>query len=177
MIKGCLKFNRHAQSVLFNTYSSLLMGVCCRYSKSIEEAKIVLAEAFVNIFEKIKQYPNSQLLADWLKKTTIETAVAFQKRNKAEYRIVNTVNASKGDEHFEVGYDQLVFADEEECVKALNLLTPAYRNVFNLAQIDGYSISEISVVLEVGEDTVKQNLEKASYNFRKNLSQLIPNRV
>lgn len=177
MIKGCLKFNRHAQHVLFNAYSPLLMGVCLRYSKSIDEAKTILAEAFVTIFDKLKQYKNTESLSDWLRKIAIETAVAFQKRNKAEYRIMDTVNAAKEEEHSEIDDSKLSFAGEEEFIRALNLLTPAYRNVFNLAHIDGYSIAEVSALLEVGELTVKQNLEKARFNFRKNLSQLIPNGV
>lgn len=178
MIKGCLRFNRHAQSVLFNTYSPLLMGISVRYSKSTDEAKAILAETFVNVFEKIRKYKSEESLNDWLRKKTIETAVAFQKRNKAEYRIMDTVNAAKIEEQQGLlSEDAFAFVNEEEYIRALNELTPACRNVFNLAYIDEYSTAEISAVLEVGEETVKQNLEKARFNFRKNLSQLIPNRV
>lgn len=45
-------------------------------------------------------------------------------------------------------------------------LTPAYRAVFNLYVIDGYTHSEIGKLLNISEGTSKSNLLKARENLR-----------
>jgi RNA polymerase sigma-70 factor (ECF subfamily) len=45
-------------------------------------------------------------------------------------------------------------------------LTPAYRAVFNLYVIEGYSHPEISELLGISEGTSKSNLSKARRNLQ-----------
>jgi RNA polymerase sigma-70 factor (ECF subfamily) len=44
---------------------------------------------------------------------------------------------------------------------AVQQLTPAYRAVFNLFVIEGYSHKEISQLLDINESTSRSNLVKA----------------
>jgi RNA polymerase sigma-70 factor (ECF subfamily) len=50
---------------------------------------------------------------------------------------------------------------ELEILEAVQMLTPAYRAVFNLYVIEGYSHKEISQLLDVNESTSRSNLVKA----------------
>jgi RNA polymerase sigma-70 factor (ECF subfamily) len=50
---------------------------------------------------------------------------------------------------------------ELEILEAVQQLTPAYRAVFNLFVIEGYSHKEISQLLDVNESTSRSNLVKA----------------
>ena len=49
----------------------------------------------------------------------------------------------------------------EEILESLQLLTPAYRSVFNLYVIEGYAHKEIAKILNITESTSRSNLVKA----------------
>jgi RNA polymerase sigma-70 factor (ECF subfamily) len=52
-------------------------------------------------------------------------------------------------------------------------MVPSQRLIFNLHVIDGYSLTDAAALIESSEATVKSNLEKARYNFQKNLEKSI----
>jgi RNA polymerase sigma factor (sigma-70 family) len=54
----------------------------------------------------------------------------------------------------------------EELIALVQKLTPAYRAVFNLYVIDGYTHREIGKLLNIAEGTSKSNLLKARENLR-----------
>ena len=49
----------------------------------------------------------------------------------------------------------------------ISKLSPAYRAVFNLFVIDGYSHEEIASMLNISVGTSKSNLSKARLNLQK----------
>jgi RNA polymerase sigma-70 factor (ECF subfamily) len=55
----------------------------------------------------------------------------------------------------------------DEILRAIQLLSPAYRTVFNLFVIDGLSHIEISKKLGIAEGTSKSNLSKARIHLQK----------
>jgi RNA polymerase sigma-70 factor (ECF subfamily) len=59
--------------------------------------------------------------------------------------------------------------DIETIIKALQILVPSQRLIFNLHVIDGFSIQESAFILETSEETIKSNLEKARFNLQKNI--------
>jgi RNA polymerase sigma factor (sigma-70 family) len=54
----------------------------------------------------------------------------------------------------------------KELMTMVQCLTPAYRMVFNLYAIDGYTHEEIGVILGISEGTSKSNLSKARERLR-----------
>ena len=60
-----------------------------------------------------------------------------------------------------------------ELIRLIQELSPAYRTVFNLYVIDGYTHQEISEILNISEGTSKSNLMKARINLRKAILKLI----
>jgi len=64
----------------------------------------------------------------------------------------------------ETALDKLSY---EEILKAIRLLSPAYRTVFNLFVIDGLSHEEISQKLGIAEGTSKSNLSKARMHLQR----------
>jgi len=65
--------------------------------------------------------------------------------------------------------------NQEEILKAVQQLTPAYRTVFNLYVVEEYTHREIAELLDISEGTSKSNLSKAKFNLKKNLMHLIKN--
>ena len=57
--------------------------------------------------------------------------------------------------------DAISKCSEQDILKAITKLTPAYRTVFNMYVIEGFSHREIADKLEITESTSRSNLVKA----------------
>jgi len=177
IIKGCLKNNRESQKALYDSYYNKMLGVCLRYSKDSAEAKEILHEGFSKVFENLKTYKFTDSFDEWIKKMMIIAAIVYLHKNKQNL-IVSTFNANKiaVNAVAEISDDELVLnINKEEILKAVQDLTPAFRKVFNLSVIDGYSHKQIAEMLDISEETSASNLAKAKFILRKNLQQIIIN--
>jgi RNA polymerase sigma-70 factor (ECF subfamily) len=175
IIKGCLKNDRACQKMLYERFYGKMMSVCMRYAKDRDEAKDILHEAYIKVFDKLKNFGSKGSFEGWIRRIMVNTAIDHLRRNKHDYLIVNTVYASDqagaiADEPDDSLIDRV---DQEEVMKAVQNLSPAYRAVFNLYVIEEYSHKEISEILDISEGTSKSNLAKAKFNLKKNLIHLI----
>ena len=66
--------------------------------------------------------------------------------------------------------DALSQLSEQEILESIQELSPAYRAVFNLYIIEGYSHKEIADLLEITESTSRSNLVKARLKLQAKLS-------
>jgi RNA polymerase sigma-70 factor (ECF subfamily) len=157
LIRACVRKERWAQQVLYEECYGPLMAVCLRYAKSEDEAMDILHESFIKIFRNIRKYqPGTSLLA-WMRRITVNTAIDFYRRN-ARRRTEDI------DEAFQLSTneaDAISQCTEQEILAAIQQLTPAYRTVFNLYVLEGYSHKEIADQLDITESTSRSNLVKA----------------
>lgn len=175
IIKGCLKNDRASQKALYEQHYSKMLGVCLRYAKDKDEAKDVLHEAFLKVFTNLKNFNGTGSFEGWIRRIMVNTSIDHLRKNKQNYLIVSTVYANEKASNMadEVEEDELINIDKEEILKAVQELTPAYRTVFNLYVIEGFTHKEIAEMLDVSEGTSKSNLSKAKFNLKKNLMHLI----
>jgi RNA polymerase sigma-70 factor (ECF subfamily) len=175
IIKGCLKNDRSCQKALYERYYGKMMSVCLRYAKDRDEAKDILHEAYMKVYDKLRNFGNKGSFEGWIRRIMVNTAIDHIRRNKHEYLIVNTVYASDQAATVKDESDENIMnsVDHEEVMKAIQQLSPAYRAVFNLYVIEEYSHKEIADILDISEGTSKSNLAKAKFNLKKNLIHLI----
>ncbi|HEY0029236.1 MAG TPA: sigma-70 family RNA polymerase sigma factor [Bacteroidia bacterium] len=172
IIKGCLKNDRASQKILYEHFYSKMLGVCLRYSKSSDEAKDILHEGFLKVFDGLKNFKANGSFEGWIRRIMVNTAIDHLRKNKQNYLIVSTVYANEKASNMaeEISDDDLVLQiDKDEILRAVQELTPAYRTVFNLYVVEEYTHKEIAEMLDISEGTSKSNLSKAKFNLRKNL--------
>ncbi len=172
IIKGCLRNDRASQKVLYENFYSKMLGICLRYSKSNDEAKDILHEGFMKVFENLKNFKANGSFEGWIRRIMVNTAIDHLRKNKQNYLIVSTVYANEKAtsvaEEMEDNELELRI-DKEVILRAVQELTPAYRTVFNLYVIEEHTHKEIAALLDISEGTSKSNLSKAKFNLRKNL--------
>lgn len=186
MIRGCLRNERLAQRAFYDIYSAKMMHLCIRYSKNNQDARNALLEGFKNIFSKFRDFPkeNAKLkkerkhisLEEWVKKEFICAIIRYMHANKKEYFVSSTVSIRDAEMPLsaEISDEQIIQSvGMQEIIKALQRISPSYRAVYNLHEIDGYSHREISKLLDISEYSSKDMLTKAKFNIRKNLLQII----
>ncbi len=187
IIHGCMKNERTSQQALFEIYSQRMMDLCIRYSKNQQDAKEIFLDGFKNILnnfsrfeiENVKSKKEGQTISleEWLKKEIIASAIHHMHANKREYFVSSTVSARDSEKPLmaEVSDEQIMkTAGRKIIINALQQLSPSYRAVYNLYEVDNYSHAEISKLLDISEYTSKDSLSKAKFNLRKNISRLIP---
>jgi RNA polymerase sigma-70 factor (ECF subfamily) len=172
--------------MLYEQYFGKMINVSIRYAKNLNEAKEILHSAFKNIFSQLKHFVDSNAkrkndspavsVEEWIKRSVIEAAVAHMHSNKREYFVSSTINAREAERSAsaEITDEQIIAAaDTNAVVQALQQLSPSYRAVYNMYEVDGYSHAEISKLLDISESTSHDNLSKGKFNIRKNLAKLI----
>lgn len=187
LIRGCLKHEPAAQRELYLQYFSDSMRICVRYSKNAQEAKDILLDGFKNILNGFRNYAESNAkrkadapplsLGEWIKNEIIASAVQHMHDNKKQHFVSSTVNTRDSEKQSgqEISDEQIIrSADKQMIIKALQQLTPSYRTIYNLHDIEGYSHPEISKLLDVSEYISKDSYAKAKFNLRRNILALLP---
>lgn len=162
LIQGCRQSDREAQRKLYAYYYGYAISICVRYSKSHEEAREVLNDGFMKVFTKIEKYDSEKSFKGWLRRVMINTALDNYRHNYKHYHH-RDLEAAEQEYTPETITHQLSHAD---LLQLIQQLSPAYRAVFNLYAIDGYTHEEIAELLSISIGTSKSNLFKARANLQ-----------
>ena len=167
LIKGCVKGDRKCQEQFYGHFYGKMMAVCYRYSNDPEDAKDLLHDGFIKVFKSLSKYNYKGSLEGWVRRIMVNTAIDFYRKQKNTFKISEQ---DVGDVPFQIEDDSPdVYAEmgERDMLKAVQKLSPAYRTVFNMYVIEGYSHKEIADQLDISEGTSKSNLAKAKMNLKK----------
>lgn len=162
IIEACVRNERWAQQQVYEAYYGAMMGVCLRYSNNDQEAFDILQEGFIKVFRHISKYKPGTSLFSWIKRIMVNTAIDYyRKESRRRTEDLDTAyHVSSNDPNV---LSQLA---QQEILAAIQTLTAAYRNVFNLYVIEGYSHREIGDILGISESTSRSNLVKARSKLR-----------
>ena len=155
LIHNCKRGDRKAQEQLYRNYSSILFGICLKYSRNKTEAEDNLHDSFMTIYDKIGQFKYKGSFEGWMKRITVNTVL--QKYRKEEYLNVVSENMEEEVEE-ETGY---LDVDLHTLLRYIQELPNKYRLTFNMYVLDGYSHKEISHELGTSTGTSKSNLARA----------------
>jgi len=162
LILGCKRNDRDSQRLLYQHYYSYALSICARYSRNLAEAKEVVNDGFMKVFGKINQYNPDSSFKGWLRKIMINASIdqyrkELKHQNQEPLEFAHAV-FKQPEAHTNLSH--------EELIKLIQKLSPAYRAVFNLHVIDGFTHEEIGKLLSISAGTSKSNLLKARENLR-----------
>ncbi|MEJ7645364.1 MAG: RNA polymerase sigma factor [Chryseolinea sp.] len=156
LIEGCRKGTRAFQKALYERYCRKMLNVCLRYSKTTAEAEDVVQEAFVKVFQGIKDFRQEAKLETWITRIMVNTALNAQRKKMYLYPMLDV--------------NEMVIPDEEvsisgmhvnELLEMIQALPQGCQIVFNLFAIEGYSHKEIAELLGIAEGTSKSQFARA----------------
>lgn len=159
IIKGCLDGNRRDQELLYRRHASKLYAVCLQYSGNDEEARDILQEGFIKIFEHLHRYKHEGSFEGWMRRIVVNTALEKFRARHNLFRVddIDAISEPEAEPENE-DYSGLQAVD---LLFIIRELPPKYRMVFNLYAIEGYSHKEIGEMLSISEGTSKSNLSRA----------------
>lgn len=173
IIKGCAENDARCQKMLYDKYLSFALKTAFRYVHSYDNAAHAANDAFVKMFRAFKTYEIRDrnnveaMLLGWMKRIVINTSIDFMLRESlVPEHIALPEEASNKKDTGTTGEHNMAY---KELINLVRKLSPAYRVVFNLHVIDGYTHPEIAKMLGISVGTSKSNLAKAKTFLQKYL--------
>jgi RNA polymerase sigma-70 factor (ECF subfamily) len=169
IIQGCIKGNRSQQEKLYRMFSSKMFGVCLRYCRNYDDAKDILQDGFIKVFEKIGQFGQRGSFEGWIRRIMINTALERFRRNSHTLTMEKLPDMIDNEE-FDEGEVEFSM---DELLGYIQKLPERYRMVFNLYVIEEMTHKEVAEVMGITEGTSKSDLSRA----RAILQNIISNKV
>ena len=162
LIRACVRKERWAQKILYEEHYGKMMGVCLRYATNKDDAMDILHEGFIKVFKHIEKYQPGTSLSAWIRRIMVNTSIDYYRKSirRRTEDLEQAYNISTNDA------DAISQCSEKEILAAVQQLSPAYRAVFNLYVIEGYSHKEIAGTLDITESTSRSNLVKARMKLK-----------
>jgi RNA polymerase sigma-70 factor (ECF subfamily) len=171
VINGCRRNDRCQEKLFFDWLKEFATNVCFRYASSKIEVNDLVCDGFIKVFKNIHLYNeeiygcNEAAFKGWFKKVLINNCINY--RNKFHEKIIfkdeNTLTLADIADESETVFDSISY---NEILDLIMQLPPAYKIVFNLFVIDGYTHEEIGGILGISAGASKSNLFKAKRLLR-----------
>ncbi|HMG09922.1 MAG TPA: RNA polymerase sigma factor [Mucilaginibacter sp.] len=160
LVVECKQGSKKACYELYRLYSKAMLNVAFRIVGNIGEAEDVLQEAFLDAFNKLKDFRQETTFGLWLKQIVVNRSINLLRKRKLELiglegdHLENIPEEESEDEE-EVQY-QVAMVKE-----AMKQLPDGYRVVLSLYLLEGYDHEEISQILNISENTSRTQFLRA----------------
>jgi RNA polymerase sigma-70 factor (ECF subfamily) len=158
LVKECLRNNRASQKLLYEKYAEVMLGVCFRYTKSLNDAEDVLQEGFIRTFKNLHQYKADGELGAWIRRIMVTSALNYLKRN-SKYQ--HDLAFDKVEMHPVTDDNPQVTLNTKELTSLIQQLPSGYQAIFNLYAVEGYSHVEIGQLLGISDGTSRSQYARA----------------
>lgn len=147
-----------ADAEVYRLYADVLFAICMRYASDSDAAQDMFQDAFIRIFQKLKDFRFEGSLEGWMKRICVNQCLdALRKGSSFKEDSLDDV----GDWEFEIQETISGNLEMKQLLSLLLRLPVGYRTVFNMYIIEGYSHAEIAKALNISENTSKTQLFKA----------------
>lgn len=174
IITGCAQQDRQCQQMLYDQYYGLCLKIAFRYVNTYEQAVEVTHDGFLKMFRNFSRFEVrdieklEMLLIGWIRRVVINAAIDYMRREMNNHQ--NYPIPEHAWEHKDDGQSSDNSVLYKELMVMVKALPPAYRMVFNLHVVEGYSHPEIAKMLGITTGTSKSNLSKARAHLQKALT-------
>ncbi len=158
LVKECLKGRASAQRELYELFAENMLGVCYRYTKSVEDAEDVLQEGFIKVFRNLNQYKFQGELGGWIRRIMVNTAINYLKKNS---RYQSELSFTETGLHPVTNDNPEFYMNAKELAELIRQLPTGYQTIFNLHAVEGFSHVEIGKMLGINEGTSRSQYARA----------------
>jgi RNA polymerase sigma-70 factor, ECF subfamily len=151
---------------IYRTYHRRVYSQCLRMTRSVAEAEDLTQEVFIQVFRKLKTFRGESLFTTWLHRLTVN-AVLMQFRKNAVRLERTTEDVDEVYEFVSEPGNSTSIIDRISLDEAIRQLSPGYRAVFILHDVEGYEHHQIGEILGCAVGTSKSQLHKARLKLRR----------
>lgn len=150
------KFN---SKKLIDKYANMISRIAIKYLDCTDDVEDIVQDVFLKYIGYIKtgNYFNSEEHEKcWIIRVTMNLCC----------NAVNTAKIKKTLPLNECFYMEVKITNENILIEAMRKLEDKYRIVFEMFYLDGFTVNEISKILEISDANVKTRLKRARIKIR-----------
>jgi len=160
LVVECKQGSKKACYELYKLYAKAMLNVSFRIVGNIAEAEDVLQEAFLDAFNKVKDFRQDTTFGLWLKQIVVNRSINMLRKRKLELVELDGEQFENiADDDFDDDEDTLYQAARVK--EAIKQLPDGYRLVLSLYLLEGYDHEEISQILNISENTSRTQFLRA----------------
>ncbi|WP_019227571.1 RNA polymerase sigma factor [Sedimentibacter sp. B4] len=167
---------------LIKDYKKVAYNIALRVLRNVEDAEDASQEALIKVYKSIQNFNMQSSFKSWMYRIVINTCIDFKRKKN--------INVVSIDENIDLGGNkefQIEIADDTNnpdilieknfnsklISDAVGRLEDDFKTIIILRDIQGFSYSEISEMLNCNLGTVKSRLNRA----RKSLKEILENEL
>jgi len=160
LVVECKQGSKKACYELYRLYSKAMLNVAFRIVGNIGEAEDVLQEAFLDAFNKVKDFRQDTTFGLWLKQIVVNRSINLLRKRRLELvelegDHLENIPEEENEDEDDIQY-QVAMVKE-----GMNQLPDGYRVVLSLYLLEGYDHEEISQILNISENTSRTQFLRA----------------
>lgn len=159
LIEKAKNGDKEAYSELIASIQVDLYKIAKSRLKTVEDSQDAVQETIINAYLGIHKLKNNKTFKSWIIKILINECNHIYNKHKRNSEIDQKfISSSKTEEHFD---DNLDF---DNMIKSLN---EKEKKIFKLHYEDGFSIKQVSNMLDINENTIKTALNRGKLKIKK----------
>jgi RNA polymerase sigma-70 factor (ECF subfamily) len=157
---------------IYRLHSRRVYALCLRMVGNTAEAEDLTQEAFLQLFRKIGTFRGESAFSTWLHRLAVN--VVLMRLRKKTIAATSLDEQNESDEEAsapkkDVGVEDLRLSgsvDRVNLERAVQQLSPGYRSIFVLHDVQGYEHNEIATIMKCSIGNSKSQLHKARMRLR-----------
>jgi RNA polymerase sigma-70 factor, ECF subfamily len=160
LVRRAINGDTSAFAHLVSSYRAAVYGICRQKTQNSEDATDLAQEAFLNAFLALSQLRNPAAFPAWLRRVAENVCATWRRRQRLELVPLDNAVGSTQECDSELSLD---------LQQALTQLSSEARLVVMLYHVQGYTVGEVSRLLEIPAGTVKSRLYHSRQRLKEEL--------
>lgn len=179
LIAECLQGRTDAFGQLVTRYQERLFGTLVTMLGSAEDARDVAQDAFVQAYQKLDSFRGQSAFYSWLFRIALNSSVDHHRRQRRPTMSIDAAREQTGAEptdlHPETSPSFGIERTERQTLvqTALGKLSPEYREVLVLKEMEDLKYEEIAVLVKIPVGTVRSRIHRGRAELKEILERLL----
>ncbi len=179
LITECLQGRTDAFGQLVTRYQERLFGTLVTMLGSVEDARDVAQEAFVQAYQKLDSFRGQSAFYSWLFRIALNSSVDHHRRQRRPTVSIDAAREQTGAEptdlHPETSPSFSIERHEKQKLVqlALSKLSPEYRQVLILKEMEDFKYEEIAALVKIPVGTVRSRIHRGRAELKEILERLL----
>jgi len=154
---------------IYRIHHRRVYSQCLRMTRSTVEAEDLTQEVFIQLFRKLKTFRGDSSFTTWLHRLTTNAVLMHFRKSAVRFERTTEGGEAVNDLASERSHRASI-VDRISLDEAIRKLSPGYRAVFILHDVEGYEHHQIGEILGCAVGTSKSQLHKARIKLRQLLA-------
>jgi RNA polymerase sigma-70 factor (ECF subfamily) len=175
LIEAAKNGDKNAMAAVVKTYEKTIYNFAFKICRNPDKAEDIMQETFFSMIKSLKQFDGKSKLSTWLYRIVVNHCLMEGRKKKNDFVSLDDDDGLY-DNSYAADWDTIPdnAVENEELRKILDSsiekLSPEYRVVFLLRDVEGLSTEETAKISELSVPAVKSRLHRARAFLRKELN-------